>query len=135
MVTRERRFGVRVPLELLLDQYLGEMRFRALTGNVSETGIYLSVPRSSSHTPRVGNVVAMEFQIPGMTESIWASGVVRFVDGGDDFVCGLGIRFVGMARVQARALRDYCVEARRERLCGLLAGLQASVAQPTALAA
>jgi hypothetical protein len=57
-----------------------------------------------------------------MDESIWACGVVcNFAE--DELVVGTGIRFTGMARRDARRLRDFCVDQRREHLSGLLAAI------------
>ena len=70
-----------------------------------------------------GTVIAMEFHLPGMDESIWACGVVCSAQE-EDLVVGTGIRFSGMTRRDARKLRDFCVDQRREHLSGLLAAIQ-----------
>jgi hypothetical protein len=75
-----------------------------------------------------GTVIAMEFHLPGMDESVWACGVVCSALEGD-LVVGTGIRFTGMTRRDARRLRDFCVDQRREHLSGLLAAIQPLVAQ------
>ena len=38
---------------------------------------------------------------------------------------GLGVRFLAMARSQARMIRDFCIEARRKNLGSLLARIRA----------
>ena len=39
----------------------------------------------------------------------------------DGLASGLGVRFVAMARIQARLVRDFCIELRRHTLGSLLA--------------
>jgi len=124
MITRNRRFGFRVPLEIYLDQYANERRFRGLTTDVSETGLFVETA-ASAKTRGPPRRVAIEFQLPGMKESIWACGEVCYAQSGD-FVTGQGIRFTAMAQKHARLLREYCIESRRQHLSGLLSDLRES---------
>lgn len=121
MSYRDRRLGFRVDLEIFLNQYIQDRPVRALTTNLSETGIYLNraqMPvgcRPYSRTRTIG----LEFELPGTRELIWARGeICHEVD--DKMVTGTGIRFTGIPVRHARLIRDYCVEARRDRLGDLL---------------
>ena len=38
---------------------------------------------------------------------------------------GLGVRFVAMAKSQARIVRDFCIETRRKNLGSILARIRA----------
>ena len=127
MLARDRRFGFRVPHEMFLDQYVEDRHFRGLTTNLSETGIFLqtafgtTVPKQTKKQR-----VALEFSLPGHSETIWACGEICYQEDGD-LVRGTGIRFIAMAKHHARLLRDFCVENRKERLSGLLSALQTSI--------
>jgi len=109
---------------MFLDLYIGDRHYRALTTNLSETGVFLrtvaalSVPRHERKQR-----VAIELCLPGMSESIWACGEICYQEEAD-LVRGTGVRFTGMAKAHARLLRDFCVEHRRLRLSGLLSALQ-----------
>ena len=50
---------------------------------------------------RESRVVALEFELPGTGETIWARGEVTH-DALDDYFHGQGIRFTGMAKLHAR---------------------------------
>ena len=43
----------------------------------------------------------------------------------DRIASGLGVRFLAMAKSQARIVRDFCVEARRKNLGAILARIRA----------
>jgi hypothetical protein len=109
---RDRRVGARVAFPVFLDQYVGDRRFRALATDVSESGIF--VHQVAGRRPR-GKVCALEIELPGLGETIWARGGT---------VDGHGIALTGMARSHARMLRAYCVEARRRQLADLLARIR-----------
>lgn len=55
--------------------------------------------------------IALEFELPGTHEVIWAAGEVCFEQEGEYFL-GQGIKFTAMARLHARIVRQYCL-----RLC------------------
>jgi hypothetical protein len=117
---RDRRVGARVAFPVFLDQYVGDRRFRALATDVSESGIF--VHQVAGRRPR-GRVCALEIELPGLGETIWARGEIRRRRG-DGTVDGHGIALTGMARSHARMLRAYCVEARRRQLADLLARIR-----------
>ena len=56
-----------------------------------------------------------KLELPGEHESIWASGRICYRQD-DRLASGLGVRFLAMARSQARIVRDYCIEMRRKHL-------------------
>lgn len=117
MTSHDRRLGNRIPLEVLMNEYMNERPYRALTVNISETGVYVNKVVTS--LSRRSRVVGLEFELPGTAELIWARGEICY-DTIDDCFHGQGIRFTGMPRVHQRLIRDYCVEKRREQLGALL---------------
>ena len=115
--TRDRRLGNRIEFPVFLNQYIDERRFRVLGTNLSETGML--VRRVHSKRAHERHVCALEIELPGASETIWARGEMsRQVD--SELVCRSGIRFTAMARAHANLLRDYCIEARRSQLASLL---------------
>ena len=62
---------------------------------------------------------------PYPNDSIWAAGRVCYRQD-DSMASGLGVRFVAMARSQARMIRDFCIEMRRSHLGSLLARIRAN---------
>jgi hypothetical protein len=117
MTSHDRRLGYRVPLEMFLNEYVQDRAHRALTVNISETGIYLN--KVIAPIDRPSKVVGLEFELPGTGETIWARGEIAY-DSLDDYFHGQGVRFTGMPKMHARMLRDYCVEKRRAQLGDLL---------------
>lgn len=117
----DRRFGVRIDLEIFLNEYVRDRPFRALTQNLSETGLYLNrvhLPPGARPLPETRDV-GLEFELPGTSEVIWARGRVCY-ESVEPYVRGAGIQFVAMPRVHARLLRDFCARQRRAELAGLL---------------
>ncbi len=117
MTSQDRRLGYRVPLEMFLNEYVQDRAHRALTVNISETGIYLN--KVIAPIERTSKVVGLEFELPGTGEMIWARGEIAY-DQLDDYFHGQGVRFTGMPKLHARMLRDYCIEKRRAQLGDLL---------------
>jgi hypothetical protein len=115
----DRRFNYRVPLGIYLNEYERDRPHRALTVNISETGLYTNRVLDLYPLSRESSVVGLEFELPGTGESIWARGEVCH-DSFDPLFHGQGIRFTGMPRIHLRMLRDFCVEWRRRQLCGVL---------------
>ena len=118
---RERRLGVRVPLEVMMTSYVRDRPVRALTYDLSDSGIGISAV--SMLAPRAGMVMSLELELPGLAESIWAKGEVCYQEPGT-IATGLGIRFLAMATEHARMVRDFCIETRRQHLGGLLARIR-----------
>lgn len=113
----DRRLGYRVPLEMFMNEYMQDRAHRALTVNISETGIYVN--KVVAPVSRPTKVVGLEFELPGTGETIWARGEICY-DSLDDYFHGQGIRFSAMPRIHAKLLRDYCIEKRRAQLGDLL---------------
>jgi PilZ domain-containing protein len=117
IASHERRLGNRIPLEIFLNEYFHDRPHRALTVNISESGVYLH--KVATTFSRRTRVVGLEFELPGTSDTIWARGEICY-DTFDDHLHGQGIRFAAMPRAYARLLRDYCIEKRREQLGSLL---------------
>jgi hypothetical protein len=112
MLTLDRRYGYRLPLEMYLNTYVADRPTRGFTTNLSETGLYLNTLTRDPLPPRTP--VGLEFALPGLPETIWAAGEMCY-DGIDAYFNGSGIRFVAMAGLHERMLREYLKEARRKR--------------------
>lgn len=118
---QDRRLGFRVPFETMVTSYVHDRPVRALASNLSDTGINMS--SISMLAPPPGLVVGLEIDLPGLSDSIWASGQICYRTD-DRIASGLGVRFLAMARSQARTVRDFCVEMRRKNLGSLLARIR-----------
>ncbi|HEY1555055.1 MAG TPA: PilZ domain-containing protein [Kofleriaceae bacterium] len=118
----DRRLGFRIPFESLVTSYIHDRPVRALAANLSDSGLHMS--SLSMLAPPPGLVVGLELELPGTSESIWASGRICYRDD-DRLASGLGVRFLAMARSQARVVRDFCIEMRRAHLGSLLARIRA----------
>ncbi len=104
-----RRFDARVPLEMYVSAYVLDQPQRAVTMNISESGLYLNALHQHPFPPRTP--VGLEFELPAIGETIWAAGETCR-DNLDDLFYGMGVRFVGMANLHQRMLREYCWRAR-----------------------
>jgi hypothetical protein len=118
----ERRDLERVPLEIFLDEYVDDRPHRALTSNISATGLYMHrvATRSSRWFRRQSRHVQLEFALPGTSDTIWARGEIRYDELGMDLVHGTGVELVDMARAHQRLIRDYLYETRKRRLQQIL---------------
>jgi hypothetical protein len=106
----------------MVTSYVHDRPVRALAANLSDSGISMSA--ISMLAPPPGLVVGLELELPGIPDSIWASGQICYRTD-DRMASGLGVRFVAMARSQARMIRDFCIEMRRKNLGSLLARIRA----------
>jgi hypothetical protein len=88
-----------------------------LASNLSETGVLLG--RVATARKRRRPVFGLEIELPEASETIWLRAEVCRESVGD-MVCRSAVRFTGVARSDARLLRDYCVEARRAQLQSML---------------
>lgn len=122
MSQRDRRMGFRVPYSTMLTSFVRERPMRALAEDLSDTGMRLHAVTPLAPPP--GTVMALEMTLPDSDDTIWATGQVCHRTP-DDLAAGLGIRFVAMAQIHARRLRDFCMEERRAHLGGLLARIRA----------
>lgn len=114
----ERRDVERVPIALFLDEYIDDRPHRALTTNISATGLYMHrvATRGSRQFGRQSRHVQLELALPGTSDTIWARGEIRYDEIGHDLVHGTGVELVAMARGHQRLLGDYLYEERRRRL-------------------
>jgi hypothetical protein len=118
----DRRLGIRIPFEAMVTSYVRDRPVRAVASNLSDTGLNMSAV--SMLAPPPGLVVGLEIDLPGMNESIWASGRICYRKD-DSLASGLGVRFMAMAKSQASIVRDFCIEMRRKNLGALLARIRA----------
>ena len=118
----ERRLGYRIPFESMVTSYVQDRPIRGLATNLSDSGLNMST--ISMVAPPPGVIVPLEIDLPGMGESIWASGRICYRQD-DRMASGLGVRFVAMAKSQARMVRDFCIEMRRKNLGSILARIRA----------
>jgi c-di-GMP-binding flagellar brake protein YcgR len=118
----ERRLGYRIPFESMVTSYVNDRPIRGLSTNLSDSGLQMSA--ISMVAPPPGLVVGLEIDLPGTADSIWASGRICYRKD-DHMASGLGVRFVAMARSQARMIRDFCIEMRRQNLGSILARIRA----------
>ena len=118
----ERRLGYRIPFEAMVTSYVHDRPIRALASNLSDTGLNMS--SISVLAPPPGLVVGLELDLPGTSESIWASGQICYRKD-DRIASGLGVKFIAMAKSQARMVRDFCIESRRTYLGSLLSRIRA----------
>src|SRR5262245_32509268 len=123
MTSHERRLGNRISLEIFMNEYFQDRPHRAMTVNISESGVFLNKIASSFN--RRSRVVGLEFELPGTGEIIWARGEICY-DTFDDHLHGQGIRFTGMPRSYRRLVHDFCIERRREQLASLLENIRRS---------
>ena len=114
---RDRRLGYRIPFSTLMTSYVNDRPMRALAEDISDTGMRLHAVTPLA--PVAGTRMALELVLPGQDDTIWATAEVCYRKG-DDLAAGLGVRFVAMAQLHARLLREYCIESRRTHLGGLL---------------
>jgi hypothetical protein len=84
----------------------------------------MSLSALSLLAPPPGLVVGLELELPHIKESIWAAGQICYRKD-DHLASGLGVRFLAMAKSQARIVRDFCIEMRRKNLGALLARIRA----------
>jgi hypothetical protein len=127
----DRRDVDRVAVQIFLNEYVSDRLHRAVTTNVSPTGLYVHRVFSNGlrrlQFGREDRRVQLEFALPGMSDTIWACGEVRYDElghaarsGDEAMVHGTGIQFVAIARGHARLLRDFVIERKRQRLKQLL---------------
>ncbi len=118
---QDRRFGFRVPFEAMVTSYVHDRPVRGLAANLSDSGISMSAVAMLAPPP--GMLVGLELELPGIDDSIWALGRICYRKD-DRLASGLGVRFVEMARSQARLVRDFCIDMRRRHLGSILARIR-----------
>ena len=83
----------------MVTSYVNDRPIRGLATNLSDTGLNMSTILMVAPPP--GIIVPIEIDLPGMSESIWASGRICYRKD-DRMASGLGVRFIAMAKSQAR---------------------------------
>lgn len=117
MGTFNRRQGLRMPLQLFLNTYSEDKTERCMSLNISPDGIFLN--RLFQPETQDPSTVVMEFQLPGMSEVIWAKGEVCY-DKTDEYFHKTGVRFTTIAKKHRELLKDYINDYRVKRLKSLL---------------
>ncbi len=118
----DRRFGFRIPFEAMVTSYVHDRPVRGLVADLGDGGMGMSAV--SVLAPPPGLLVGLELELPGIDDSIWALGKICYRRD-DRLASGLGVRFVEMARSQARLLRDFCIDVRRRHLGSILSRIRA----------
>jgi hypothetical protein len=118
---QDRRLGFRIPFEAMVTSYVHDRPVRGLVGNLSDSGISMSA--ISMLAPPPGTLVGLDLELPGIDDSIWALGRICYRKD-DRLASGLGVRFVEMARSQARLVRDFCIGMHRRHLGSILARIR-----------
>jgi len=109
-LSNNRRFDSRIPLEMYVSAYVLDRPQRAVTIDISESGLYLNTLPRDPHPPRTP--IGLEIELPGFGETIWVAGETGR-DAMDDYLYGFGVRFTDMAGLHQRMLRAYCRGSRR----------------------
>jgi hypothetical protein len=103
-----RRDSDRVPLQMVVKEFAAEGERQSMTLNVSSEGLYVNRLSSDADTP--AEDLALEIQLPGTSDTIWATAAVCHNRQLEHFQ-GTGMRFLSMAdkhrRLLKRYLRDY----------------------------
>jgi hypothetical protein len=124
-VMLDRRDDHRIPLQIFLNEYVRERHHRAVTTNVSPSGLFIhrTFAAGVKRLPigRHDRFVQLEFALPGTSDTIWARGEIRYDElGVGNFVHGTGIYLTDLARGHARLLKEYVLDEKRRRLQGIL---------------
>jgi hypothetical protein len=113
-----RRVVPRIPVESFCTEVREDGVCHALVVDVSEHGLRIQRPLGG---PR-SRTVALEFEVPGVDEIVWATGELCFdqawnlprTGGGlSGLVRTSGVRLTGVAARHQRLLREYVVETWR----------------------
>ena len=118
----DRRMGFRIPFAGSLISYVADRPLIGLISDLSDSGIGWQA--TSRRAPALGTRLALELPMAAMRETIWAHAEVCY-RAPIGATTQLGVRFLAMANVHARALRDYCQTTRTAHLDTLLARIRA----------
>jgi len=113
MATISRRGNVRIPLRIMLKQYIQDTPADCISTDVGVSGI--GVWRQMRPLEPWAREVGLEFELPGTSEVIWACGRIAFDHMTSTLQC-TGIRFTTMANLHRSLLRDYVAEYRQRLL-------------------
>jgi hypothetical protein len=120
-----RRDTDRIPLQIFLNEYVSDRLHRAVTTNISPTGLYVNRVFAAGHRRlqfgREDRYVQLEFALPDTSDTIWARGEVRYDElGGESMVHGTGIYLTDIARGHSKLLKEYVYDRKRRRLQQIL---------------
>ncbi len=122
MGSENRRAGYRIPLQMFMNQHVADRSFRCMATNLSPSGLYVNSLAQLVERERP-QVIGLEFELPEVSETIWARGEVRY-DKADNYFRGTGIEITGIARAHQRLIHDYVCEQRSRQLRKLLATIR-----------
>jgi hypothetical protein len=121
---QDRRDTHRIPLRIFMNEYVRDRLHRAVTTNISPTGLYVHrvFANGAKRLPmgRHDRFVQLEFDLPGTGETIWARGEIRYDELGFDLVHGTGIALTDIANKHQRMLKEYVIDEKRKRLKTIL---------------
>jgi uncharacterized protein (TIGR02266 family) len=100
--SKERRRGMRVPVQLWVEEMKGEDLYFQHAANISMGGIFFE--RTIPH-PR-GTRVSLRFKLPGVEGVIETTGEVVSGPGRSDGT-GAGIKFIDLDPVEEKMIRDF----------------------------
>jgi c-di-GMP-binding flagellar brake protein YcgR len=120
-----RREVDRIPLKMFLNEYVQDRPHRAVSANISPTGLYVNrvfaAGKKHLQFGREDRYVQLEFALPGTTDTIWARGEIRYDElAAGPMVHGTGIQIKDIARGHARLLKDYVIDKKRQKLQQIL---------------
>jgi hypothetical protein len=124
MSNEDKRESSRIPLQATVTEHLHDYSQQSLLLNIGTTGLFVN-RLNSPHVqafdaaPR-RSIVGLEFELPDVSETIWASGEVRHGQH-DALFSGSGVRFVSIAKAHRQLIDDYVRDYRIQRLREILA--------------
>ncbi len=98
----ERRGAVRVPLELWMEEVLGDEVYFRLSGNLGEGGVYFD--KAVAHAR--GTMLTLKFALPGERELIIARAKV-VTDAKSPPSFGMAVKFIAIEGTGRERLREF----------------------------
>ena len=105
----ERRAGIRIPVEMWVEETSERELYLERSANLSLGGIYLenAIPRA------LGSVIKLQFTLPGDSQPIQVRGEI--VNVGETAKFGMGIRFVDLPDAEQKRLAAFIDERERRQ--------------------
>ena len=101
----DRRYTLRIPIELWMEEVLGEEVYFRRSGNLGEGGVYFD--KAIPHA--IGTVISIKFYLPGDKETVIARGEVVNIAGSSDF--GMGVKFVTVEGNGLTRIREFIAKS------------------------
>lgn len=101
----DRRSAIRVPMQLWMEEVLGDDVYFRRTGNVGEGGVFFD--KAIPHA--LGTMVTLKFALPDDKEMVVARGKVVSV-AGTDVKVGMGVKFVTVEGNGRQRISDFIRE-------------------------